>query len=98
MRVGAPPNQGGKNPRKRGYDVPMGNFIVNSIVASILLTILLNLVPLLFPNVAAGVQRKLQEYARRVIELHEDDNQSQVKVFFPGRVCCSLHRSFSPSS
>ncbi len=47
------------------------------------MTLLLNLLPLLFPNQAAGLQRKVQEHARRSIEQHEDENQPIVKVFFP---------------
>jgi hypothetical protein len=61
----------------------MNNFLITSIVGSILLTLLLNLLPLLFPNQAAGLQRKMEEHARRSIEQHEDQNQPRVKVFFP---------------
>lgn len=61
----------------------MSNFLITSIVGSIVLTLLLNLLPLLFPNQAAGLQRKVQEHARRSIEQHEDENQPIVKVFFP---------------
>lgn len=61
----------------------MNSFLINSIVASVVLTILLNLLPLLFPNGAAKVQRKLEENARDMIEQHEDDNRPRVKLFFP---------------
>ena len=61
----------------------MSNFLITSIVGSIVLTLLLNLLPLLFPNQAAGLQRKVEEHARRSIEQHEDDNQPNVKIFFP---------------
>jgi hypothetical protein len=61
----------------------MNNFLITSIVGSILLTLLLNLLPLLFPNQAAGLQRRMEEHARRSIEQHEDQNQPRVKVFFP---------------
>jgi len=61
----------------------MSNFIVYSIIGSIVLTLLLNLVPLLFPNAAAKMQRKIEENARRAIEQHEDANRPRVKVFFP---------------
>ena len=61
----------------------MGNFITYSIVGSIVLTIVLNVLPLLFPNAANKLQRKIEENARRTIEQHEDNNQPRVKVFFP---------------
>ena len=61
----------------------MGGFLVTSIVGSIILTLLLNFLPLLFPNQAAGLQRKMEEHARRSIEQHEDSNRPNVKVFFP---------------
>ena len=61
----------------------MSNFLITSIVGSIVLTLLLNLLPLLFPNQAAGLQRKVEEHARRSIEQHEDENQPNVKIFFP---------------
>ena len=61
----------------------MNNFIVYSLVGSVILTVLLNLLPLLFPNAAAKLQKKIEENARRAIEQHEDDNQPRVKVFFP---------------
>ena len=61
----------------------MSNFLITSIVGSIVLTLLLNLLPLLFRNQAAGLQRKVEEHARRSIEQHEDDNQPNVKIFFP---------------
>jgi len=61
----------------------MNNFIITSIVGSIVLTLLLNFLPLLFPNQAANLQRKMEEHARRSIEQHEDQNQPNVKIFFP---------------
>ncbi len=61
----------------------MSNFIIYSIVASVVLTAVLNVLPLLFPNTAAKMQRKIEENARRAIEQHEDVNQPRVKVFFP---------------
>ena len=61
----------------------MSNFIIYSIVASILLTAVLNILPLLFPNVAAKVQKKIEENARKAIEQHEDDARPRVTVFFP---------------
>ena len=61
----------------------MSNFLIASIVGSIVLTLLLNLLPLLLPNQAAGLQRKIEAHARRTIEQHEDENQPIVKVFFP---------------
>ena len=61
----------------------MNNFLTYSIIGSIVLTIVMNVLPLLFPNAAAKVQRKIEENARRAIEQHEDDTQPRVKVFFP---------------
>ena len=61
----------------------MINFLMTSIVGSIVLTLLLNFLPLLFPNQAANLQRKLEDHARRSIEQHEDQNQPNVKIFFP---------------
>lgn len=61
----------------------MSNFLITSIIGSIVLTLLLNLLPLLFPNQAANLQRKVEEHARRSIEQHEDQNQPNVKIFFP---------------
>ncbi len=61
----------------------MSNFITYSIIGSIVLTIALNVLPLLFPNAAAKMQKKIEENARRSIEQHEDDNLPRVKVFFP---------------
>ena len=61
----------------------MSNFIVYSIIASIVLTVVLNILPLLFPNAAAKLQKKLEENARRAIERHEDETRPRVKVFFP---------------
>ncbi|MFK7767270.1 MAG: DUF2905 family protein [Mariniblastus sp.] len=59
------------------------NFILTSIVASIVLTLLINFLPLVFPNTAAGVQRKLEQNAQRMIEQHEDQDQPRIKVFIP---------------
>ncbi len=61
----------------------MNNFLTYSIIGSIVLTIIMNVLPLLFPNAAAKMQRKIEKNARRAIEQHEDDNQPSVKVFFP---------------
>jgi hypothetical protein len=61
----------------------MNNFLLISIIGSIALTILVNLLPILFPNTAAKIQRKIKENAKRAIEQHEDDGQPRVKVFFP---------------
>ncbi len=61
----------------------MENFITYSIIGSIVLTIAVNILPLIFPNAADKLQRKIEENARRAIEQHEDDNQPRVKVFFP---------------
>jgi hypothetical protein len=61
----------------------MSDFILYSIIASIVLTVLLNVLPLIFPNAATKLQRKIEENARQAIEQHEDDNQPRVKVFFP---------------
>lgn len=61
----------------------MNNFIIYSIVASVILTVILNILPLLFPNTAAKIQKKIEENARQAIAQHEDDNRPRVKVFFP---------------
>ena len=61
----------------------MSNFIVYSIVTSLVLTAVLNILPLLFPNAAAKVQKKIEENARHAIEQHEDATRPRVKVFFP---------------
>ncbi len=61
----------------------MSNFIIYSIVGSIVLTAVLNILPLLFPNAATKMQKKIEENARRAIEQHEDSNLPRVKVFFP---------------
>lgn len=61
----------------------MSNFLLVSVIGSIVLTILVNLLPILFPNAATKIQRKIEENAKRAIEQHEDDNQPRVKVFFP---------------
>lgn len=61
----------------------MSNFIIYSIVGSIVLTVVLNILPLLFPNAAAKIQKKIEENARDAIEQHEDANLPRVKVFFP---------------
>jgi len=68
----------------------MSNFLITSIVGSIVLTLLLNLLPLLFPNQAAGLQRRVEENARRSIEQHEDDNQPNVKIFFPWKAMIAI--------
>jgi hypothetical protein len=70
----------------------MNNFLTYSIIGSIVLTIIMNVLPLLFPNAAAKMQRKIEENARRSIEQHEDDSQPRVKVFFPwkGMLIASL--------
>jgi hypothetical protein len=61
----------------------MNNFIVYSIVASVVITVALNVLPLLFPNAAAKIQKKIEENARRAIEQHEDAGRPRVKVFLP---------------
>lgn len=61
----------------------MFKFLIVSVIGSVVLTLALNLFPLLFPNQAAGLQRKVEEHARRSIEQHEDQNRPNVKVFFP---------------
>ncbi len=61
----------------------MSNFIIYSIVGSIVLTAILNILPLLFPNAATKMQKKIEENAKRAIEQHEDSNRPRVKVFFP---------------
>ena len=61
----------------------MSNFIIYSIVASVVLTAVLNILPLLFPNAAAKVQKKIEENARKSIEQHEDGTRPRVTVFFP---------------
>ena len=61
----------------------MSNFIIYSIVASIMLTVVVNVLPLVFPNFAAVVQKKIEENARHAIEQHEDATRPRVKVFFP---------------
>ncbi|MEE9309508.1 MAG: hypothetical protein V3U64_00660 [Cocleimonas sp.] len=61
----------------------MSDFITYSIIGSVILTIVLNVLPLLFPNTADKMQKKIEENARRAIEQHEDNNQPRVKVFFP---------------
>lgn len=61
----------------------MNNFIVYSVIGSIILTAALNILPLLFPNAATKMQKKIEENARRAIEQHEDSNRPRVKVFFP---------------
>ncbi|MEA3466810.1 MAG: hypothetical protein U9R57_01130 [Thermodesulfobacteriota bacterium] len=60
----------------------MSNFIIYSIVASVALTVILNILPLLFPNAAAKVQKRIEENARHAIEQHEDTTRPRVKVFF----------------
>ena len=61
----------------------MSNFILYSIIASVVLTLALNVLPLLFPNAADKMQKRIEEHARRSIEQHEDENLPRVKVFFP---------------
>jgi hypothetical protein len=61
----------------------MNNFIVYSVIGSIIVTAALNILPLLFPNAATKMQKKIEENARRAIEQHEDSNRPRVKVFFP---------------
>jgi len=61
----------------------MNNFLTYSIIGSIVLTVIINVLPLIFPNAAAKMQRKIEDNARRAIEQHEDNNQPRVKVFFP---------------
>ncbi|MFK8030055.1 MAG: DUF2905 family protein [Gammaproteobacteria bacterium] len=61
----------------------MNNFLLASIVGSVILTILLNVLPLIFPDAAAKLQRKIEENAKRAIAQHEDNGQPKVKVFFP---------------
>jgi hypothetical protein len=62
------------------------SFIIYSIVAFVVLTVVLNVLPLVFPNAAAKVQKKIEENARRAIEQHKDTSRSRVKVFFPWKV------------
>ncbi len=61
----------------------MGSFITFSLIASVVLTVVLNILPIIFPNAADKLQKKIEENARRSIDQHEDDNQPNVKVFFP---------------
>ncbi len=61
----------------------MSNFIIYSMIASLVLTVIINILPLLFPNAATRLQKKIEENARNSIEQHEDANQPRVKVFFP---------------
>ena len=61
----------------------MKDFLLYSIIGSVVLTLALNLLPLLFPNAAAKLQKKIEENARRAIQQHEDDELPRVKVFFP---------------
>ena len=61
----------------------MGDFILYSIIGSVVLTVALNVLPLLFPNAADKLQRKMEENARRSIEQHQNDDLPKVKVFFP---------------
>jgi hypothetical protein len=48
--------------------------------------VILNVLPLLFPNAATKIQKKIEENARQAIEQHEDTNRPRVKVFFPWKV------------
>ena len=61
----------------------MSDFILYSIIGSVVLTVVLNVLPLLFPNAADKMQRKIEENARRSIEQHQNDDLPKVKVFFP---------------
>jgi len=61
----------------------MSNFILYSIIASIVLTVMLNVLPLLFPDAATRLQKKIEENARKAIAQHEDGARPRVKVFFP---------------
>ena len=61
----------------------MSDFILYSIIGSVVLTVVLNALPLLFPNAADKMQRKMEENARRSIEQHQNDDLPKVKVFFP---------------
>jgi len=61
----------------------MSDFILYSIIGSVVLTVVLNILPLLFPNAADKMQRKIEENARRTIEQHQNDGLPKVKVFFP---------------
>lgn len=61
----------------------MSRFLIFSIVGSIILTALLNLLPLLFPHQTANLNRKIQHHAERSIQRHEDENQPNVRIFFP---------------
>ncbi len=61
----------------------MSDFILYSIIGSVVLTVVLNILPLLFPNAADKMQRKIEENARRSIEQHQNDDLPKVKVFFP---------------
>ena len=61
----------------------MSDFILYSIIGSVVLTVVLNILPLLFPNAAEKMQRKIEENARRSIEQHQNDDLPKVKVFFP---------------
>ena len=61
----------------------MSNFIIYSIIASIVLTVVLNVLPLLFPDAATRLQKKIEENARKAIAQHEDGTRPRVKVFFP---------------
>ena len=64
----------------------MNNFLLYSIIGSVVLTVLLNVLPVIFPNAANNVQRKLEENAKKAIQQHEDDQQPDVKVFFPWKI------------
>jgi len=64
----------------------MSNFIIYSVVASIVLTVVLNVLPLIFPNAAAKLQKRIEENAKHAIEQHEDATRPRVKVFFPWKV------------
>ncbi len=64
----------------------MSNFLLYSVIGSVVLTVLLNVLPVIFPNAANNVQRKIEENAKKAIQQHEDDQQPSVKVFFPWKI------------
>ncbi len=64
----------------------MNNFLLYSVIGSVVLTVLLNVLPVIFPNAANNVQRKIEENAKKAIQQHEDDQQPSVKVFFPWKI------------
>ena len=64
----------------------MSNFLLYSVIGSVVLTVLHNVLPVIFPNAANNVQRKIEENAKKAIQQHEDDQQPGVKVFFPWKI------------